>query len=149
MENRILHTISDYKKDELFSKQEYQRISIYSELCKKFRVRALFIAAVNDKYVHIMSTHIATSFFWRGFFHSLHIHENKKITLCVFSCCLPVIKMDVAKPDYLDTKFKSNIYKTTRHICLMQHTAKYIQGMATVYNLITLFLIHIHFGPQT
>ena len=107
-------TISGYKKDELFSKQEYQRISIYSELCKKFHIRALFIAAVNDKYVHIMSTHIATSFFWRGFFHSLHIHENKKITPCVFSCCWPVIKMDVAKPDYLDAKFKSSIYK----ICL-------------------------------
>ena len=87
---------------------------MYSELCKKFHIRALFIAAVNDKYVHIMSTHIATSFFWRGFFHSLHIHENKKITLCVFSCCWPVIKMDVAKPDYLDAKFKSSIYK----ICL-------------------------------
>ena len=97
------------KKDELFSKQEHQRISIYSELYKKFHIRVLFIAAVNDKYVHIMSTHIATSFFWRGFFHSLHIHESKKIILCVFSCCWPVIKMDVANPDCLDIIFKSSI----------------------------------------
>ena len=74
--DKLMDVATEDLEDELFSKQEYQRISIYSELCKKFHIRALFIAAVNDKYVHIMSTHIATSFFWRGFFHSLHIHGD-------------------------------------------------------------------------